>query len=180
MSILEREPAIETRRLTLRSPTMADAPRIAAIANDFEVARMTTRMPHPYSLADAEAFLASNEFRDPDKERVFAITTEDDGLIGMIGLHPPGERGAMGHEIGYWLGRDWWGRGLATEAAQAVLAFAKHDWRRRMLVSGHFADNPASGEVLSKAGFLYTGVVEDRFSLARGEIAPTRMMVWLA
>jgi RimJ/RimL family protein N-acetyltransferase len=177
MSILEKEAILETKRLTLRPPDRDDAARIAELAGDYDVARMTTRMPHPYTLADAEGFLAHCEIADPAKEHVFAITTQDDGLIGMIGLH---SQGGLGPEIGYWLGKPWWGRGLATEAAQAVLAFGRNDWRRKLLVSGHFADNPASGGVLTKAGFLYTGVVEDRFCVSRGKPMPTRMMVWLA
>jgi len=57
----------------------------------------------------------------------------------------------------------------------------KRDWRRNVVVAGHFADNPASGQVLCKAGFLYTGDVERRASRSRGGAeVPTRMMVWLA
>ena len=67
-----------------------------------------------------------------------------------------------------------------TEAVRAALGWARGGWRRRYLLAGHYADNPASGHVLVKAGFLYTGEVIPRFSLARGESAPTRMMVWLA
>ena len=177
MSFLEKEAVIETPRLVLRPPEMSDAQRITDLAGDYDVARMTTRMPHPYQLSDAEGFLARCAFNDPDKEHVFAIATEEDGLVGMIGLHT---QGGLGPEIGYWLGKPWWGRGYATEAAQAALNFARNDWRRKLLVSGHFADNPASGGVLTKAGFLYTGVIEDRFSVSRGEPVPTRMMVWLA
>ncbi|OYW92357.1 MAG: hypothetical protein B7Z13_10120, partial [Caulobacterales bacterium 32-67-6] len=58
-------PVISTPRLRLRAPSAADAPKIAALANDPDVARMTTRMPHPYSLADAETFLAACEANDP-------------------------------------------------------------------------------------------------------------------
>ena len=60
------------------------------------------------------------------------------------------------------------------------MAWARQDWRKKLVVAGHFADNPASGQVLVKAGFLYTGVVEHKPSTARGESVPTRMMVWLA
>ena len=66
------------------------------------------------------------------------------------------------------------------EAVQGALAWAKNDWRKKLVVAGHFADNPASGQVLVKAGFLYTGVVEAKPSVARGEPVDTRMMIWLA
>jgi RimJ/RimL family protein N-acetyltransferase len=168
---------IETPRLLLRAPGPDDAPRIAALADDIGVARMTSRLPHPYGRQDAEAFLAHIAAAGPEGEHAFGIEHANDGLIGMIGLH---SQGGLGPEIGYWLGRAYWGRGFATEAARAALDWARDVWRRRVLVAGHFADNPASGQVLVKAGFLYTGEVERRYSLARGEVAPTRMMVWLA
>jgi RimJ/RimL family protein N-acetyltransferase len=67
-----------------------------------------------------------------------------------------------------------------TEAVQEALVWASGPWGKRFIMSGHFADNPASGQVLVKTGFLYTGDVLPRYSMARGETAPTRMMVWLA
>jgi RimJ/RimL family protein N-acetyltransferase len=177
MSVIERTPRIETRRLSLRAPVFADAPRIAALANDPDVARMTTRIPHPYGRSDAEAFLARMGAIDYRREAVFAIEHEDEGVIGMAGMHPTG---SFGPEIGYWLGRPYWGRGFATESACALLAWIKSERRARAAISGHFADNPASGRVLQKAGFLYTGVIEPRFSVAREAVVDTRMMVWIA
>jgi len=170
-------PSLTTPRLTLRAPTDGDADRILALANDIDIARMTTSMPHPYSRADAEAFLARARSVDLNQEVAFAIDDGRDGLIGVMGLFP---HGPLGPEIGYWIGRDYWGRGYATEAASATLVWAGKDWGRRVVMSGHFADNPASGRVLEKAGFLYTGEVQSRRSTARGAMAPTRMMVWLA
>lgn len=175
MTTIDPSTRIETQRLTLRPPRRSDASRIAALADDIDIARMTTRLPHPYSREDAETFLAHIE--RSGAETVFVIDCAPDGPVGMIGFSPVD---GLGPEVGYWLGRAYWGQGLATEAARAALAWARDSWRRRVVVSGHFADNPASGRVLVKAGFLYTGQIEARHSLARGESAPTRMMVWLA
>jgi RimJ/RimL family protein N-acetyltransferase len=177
MNLIEQVPRIETGRLALRAPQAADIGRIAALADDFEIARMTTRLPHPYRRSDAETFVARAQVLDPGREAAFVIDHEDEGVVGVLGLYP---RGGMGPEIGYWVGRPFWGQGIASEAAGAALDWARRDWRRRVVVSGHFADNPASGRVLEKAGFLYTGEVQQRDSLARGQAAPTRMMVWLA
>jgi RimJ/RimL family protein N-acetyltransferase len=170
-------PTVRTPRLTLRAPEQSDTDRILALANDIDIARMTTSMPHPYSRPDAEAFLARVHSVDLNDEVAFAIDEGRDGLIGVVGLFP---HGPLGPEIGYWIGRDYWGQGYATEAASAALVWAGKDWGRRVVMSGHFADNPASGRVLEKAGFLYTGEVQSRRSAARGAAAPTRMMVWLA
>ncbi len=170
-------PRLETARLVLRAPQSGDAVYLADLANDIEVARMTTRVRHPYRLADAQAYVASMIGADPGVEQAFALAHRDFGVIGMAGLHPSEDRHA---ELGYWIGRTFRGRGFATEAAQAVARWAAQAWGRRALVSGHFADNPASGRVLEKAGFLYTGEVRPRFSLGRGQAVATRMMVWLA
>jgi RimJ/RimL family protein N-acetyltransferase len=185
--VIEQTPRIETRRLVLRAPESADAERIALLADDFDVARMTTSMPHPFHRHHAESFLARAGALDPARETVFAIELEDEGLIGIIGFHPTDAFGrrvggarAAGPEVGYWIGRPYWGRGLASEAAAGALRWARKCWRRRVVTSGHFADNPASGRVLVKAGFLYTGEIEPRYSNARGETVDTRMMVWLA
>jgi RimJ/RimL family protein N-acetyltransferase len=115
--------------------------------------------------------------RDPDREGVFAVDLGAEGYAGSVGLHPTND---VATELGYWLGRPYWGAGLMTEAVRAVTDWAAASWRRRALVAGHFTDNPASGAVLVKAGFLYTGVVEAKFSVARGEDAHSRQMIWLA
>ena len=168
---------LETERLVLRPPLPSDAVYVAEMANDADVARMTTRVRHPYRLADAEAFLGAMQAADPDTDRPFLIEHRSFGPIGMTGFHRSEDRHA---ELGYWLGRTFRGRGFATEAVQAALDWAKREWGRRAMLSSHFVDNPASGRVLDKAGFLYTGEVRERFSLGRGRAVATRMMVWLA
>jgi RimJ/RimL family protein N-acetyltransferase len=158
----------------LRAPARDDAARLCALANDIEVARMTCSLPHPFGPAEAEAAIAR---AGAPEAPGFAIEHPQEGLIGMISFKA-GRNGAP--EIGYWLGRPYWGYGYATEAARAALSWARGEWKKKVVLSGHFSDNPASGQVLCKAGFLYTGDVELRHSKARGEAAPTRLMVWLA
>lgn len=177
MCVIEPSPVVETRRLALRAPQAQDVTRLAALANDADIARMTLRMPYPYSTFDAESFVLNVQGQDPAKSRTFLIEHEDHGPVGVIGLF---EDGDVAPEVGYWIGRPFWGRGYATEALEAGVAWASSKWKRRALVAGHFSDNPASGRVLEKAGFLYTGEVRNGFSRARGEDASTRRMVWLA
>jgi RimJ/RimL family protein N-acetyltransferase len=177
MCIIETSPVIETWRLALRAPVVADAPRLAALANDADIAGMTLRMPHPYGLEDAEAFVVQVASQDPRRAVTFVIEHEDQGPVGVIGLF---EDGGVAPEAGYWIGRPYWGRGLATEALLGALVWASQRWRRRALTAGHFTDNPASGRVLEKAGFLYTGQTVRQFSRARDAEVETRRMVWLA
>ena len=181
MCAISFEPRLQTERLSLRPALREDAVWIADRINDYAVARMTTRVPHPFALADAEGFL---ERLDPRSNRAFLIEHPAFGAIGLVGLHdapdPPVANGRPLPELGYWLGRTFWGQGFATEAVGAVLRWAGQGWGRRAVIAGHFADNPASGRVLEKVGFLYTGEVQPRFSVSRREVAPTRMMVWLA
>ena len=177
MCVIEPSPVVETRRLALRSPQAQDVPRLAQLANDPDIARMTLRMPHPFGPEDAEDFVLNVAGQDPRRARTFLIDHEDHGPVGVIGLF---EDGDVGPEVGYWIGRDYWGRGFATEALDGALVWASRAWKRRALVAGHFADNPASGRVLEKAGFLYTGEVRRGFSRARAAETATRRMVWLA
>ena len=178
MCAVDVTPVVSTERLILRGPVAADAPAIAGFANDPNVAGMTTSMPHPYGLGDAEAWIRRAQACDWLGEARFVIEHRSFGVVGLLGFdHKRGLR----TEIGYCLGRPFWNRGYATEAVRGALRWVKRDWRRSVVVAGHFADNPASGQVLCKAGFLYTGDVELRPSAARGRTdVPTRMMVWLA
>lgn len=177
MCVIETTPVIETRRLTLRAPEPRDLSRLAQLADDPGVARMTLRMPSPYRLNDAEAFMAQVAAQDPRSAATYLIEHEDAGPVGVIGLF---EDGDLSPEVGYWIGRPYWGRGFATEALEGALGWAAKRWKRRALVAGHFADNPASGRVLEKAGFLYTGERRVDFSRARNALAEIRRMVWLA
>ena len=177
MCVIEPSPVVETRRLALRAPGAQDISRLAGLANDIDVARMTLRMPHPYTVEDAEAFVLAVAGQDPRRAATFLIEHEDHGPVGVIGLF---EDGDPAPEVGYWIGRPFWGRGYATEALEGAMAWASRRGRRRALVAGHFADNPASGRVLEKAGFMYTGEVRRGFSRARGAETRTRRMVWLA
>lgn len=158
-----------TQRLTLRPAWPEDAPAITRAIAYESVAMKLARMPWPYTLADAETFVATPR---ASNDVSCLIVAHDWGeaprLVGGIGLHPDGE--AL--EIGYWLTPDAWGRGYATEAGRAMLDIARYALGQRRLVSGHFIDNPASGRVLRKLGFTPTGRIERRECRARGHRVP--------
>ena len=176
----EIQTQIRTPRLTLRAPRGADAPIVADRINDLEVVRMLTGVPYPYAIEDAYGFIEAVGRKDADREQTFVMDHVDFGVIGVIGFHTDASDAASRPELGYWLGRTFWRRGFATEAACALLRWTAESWGRHAVSAGHFADNPASGEVLCKAGFLYTGEVRMRVSSARDGVTPTRMMIWLS
>ena len=138
-----------TERLTLRPLTKDDAIAFIALAGDLAVARMTSDIPHPLDHVRALAWLASSK-----GEVRFAIVHAGQ-MIGSAGYfsRDPGIA-----ELGFWLGRDWWGQGFATEAAGAVVHHAFTEGGVAVLTSSHFTDNPASGRVLAKLGFEPTGL----------------------
>ena len=153
-----------TPRLLLRPGWMEDAPALAqAIGND-AVLRNLSRAPAPYGLADAEAFLALPQDSRMPRLLAFTRTQGAPRLVGGCGIHLS-EDGAP--ELGYWIGRPYWGLGFATEASRAVVEIAKTIGHRK-LVASHFTDNPASGNVLRKLGFQSTGKTAQRHSNGRG------------
>jgi RimJ/RimL family protein N-acetyltransferase len=77
--------------------------------------------------------------------------------------------------MGYWVGRRFWGRGFATEAGTALVDIAR-TLRLGAIDGSHFIDNPASARVLEKLGFEPVGIIAPRFSCARGEEVPARVM----
>ncbi|MFI4934680.1 MAG: GNAT family N-acetyltransferase [Caulobacterales bacterium] len=170
-------PTLDTDRLTLRALVSSDAERLALLCNDYDVAKMTAVIPHPYALADAQAYLARVQAHDPAREAAFAIDLPGEGLIGVLGFHPGDE---LGPEVGYWIGQPYWGRGYATESLLAAMAWAQDVWGKRCVTAGHYVDNPTSGVVLIHGGFLYTGQTELKPCVARGEAVLSRRMVWLA
>ena len=146
-------PVLETERLVLRAPQLADAKAITALVNDRRIAENTLRIPHPYSLEDAQTFLQGAN--TACGEIVFLITGRDGTVVGCCGIakldgqHP---------EIGYWLGVRFWRKGFATEAARAVIDHGFSDLGYEALLAGARVSNPASRRVLEKCGFEWTGV----------------------
>jgi RimJ/RimL family protein N-acetyltransferase len=155
-----REPsscALETERLTLRRPTLADVKAIARLANDRRIAENTRRLPHPYTQDHAIEFVRTMA-HDP-REIVFLIETNHTP-IGAVGID---WREPEAPELGYWLGVEHWGQGFGTEAARAVIDFTFEEFDVEHLVSGARVTNPSSRNILEKCGFQWSGVELHRF-----------------
>ncbi|MGH6735342.1 MAG: GNAT family N-acetyltransferase [Methyloceanibacter sp.] len=154
-------PAIKTERLALRPLGAADAVRLSALAGDYDVASMTGTVPHPYSESQAAEWIAS--VKAGEEGVVFGIF-RDDELIGCTGYRAFGDDHA---ELGYWIGKPYWGQGYATEAVGALIGYAFDANGFDYLKAGHFTDNPASERVIRKLGFVAQGG-EVRDCAARG------------
>src|SRR3990172_6912693 len=156
--------SIRTERLVLRPLALSDAARIALLAGDFDVASMTGTIPHPYNEQMAGEWIGSA--LEGEEGTVFVI--ERDGtLIGCVGYREDQKGGA---ELGYWLGKPYWGQGYATEASAAMVAYAFDAGALDYLTIGHFADNPASARIITKLGFKPQGEIS-RDCVAREEKA---------
>ncbi len=164
MIALGEVPTLATPRLSLRRPVLGDAESIAGQANDREVATWMSRLPHPYGTADAVHFVEHIASREAD----WVIAKRDGGeLLGVVGLAPHADR----VEFGYWLGREHWNRGIATEAGRAVLSYAFGASALTRVLSGCFEGNGRSSRVLEKLGFTITGR-SSRPCLAREQDVP--------
>jgi RimJ/RimL family protein N-acetyltransferase len=156
---------LETERLILRRPTLADVKAIARLANDRRVAENTRRLPHPYSPEHAVEFIRATA--SDNSHAVFLIETNF-APIGMVGID---WRQPDAPELGYWLGVEHWGRGFGTEAARAVIDFSFEEFEVEQLISGARVSNPSSRNILEKCGFQWSGVELHRFE-ALGSSTP--------
>jgi len=160
-----------TDRLLLRPGWAEDAPALARAIADEQIVRNLATAPWPYALKDAEAFLAAP--RDPVMPS-FLITERTAGEPRIVGACGLGRRPSGAVELGYWIARPHWGQGFATEAARALIDIARA-MKLPRLEGSHFVDNPASGRVLEKLGFVPTGLSATRYSCARGGEAVSRL-----
>jgi RimJ/RimL family protein N-acetyltransferase len=154
-----------SERFLMRPPRTEDARQIACCVNDADMARNLARLPHPYAPSDALDWIAyAEKAREKGTEYAFVVTHAEAGVIGSVGFNR-----SVGDvwEIGYWIDKAVQGRGVATEAAQALLDWAVAQFGVSKFVAGHFIDNPASGRVLEKLGFQRTGE-KMMFSQGRG------------
>jgi len=150
-------PTLTTDRLILRPFALEDAPDVQRLAGDRDIASTTLNIPHPYEDGVAEKWIGGHADKFRAGELVnFAITLrETRRLIGAVGLtlSLPNERA----ELGYWIGKPWWGRGLCTEAAAAVLRYGFNELGLNRIHASHLGRNPASGRVMEKIGMRCEG-----------------------
>jgi len=148
---------LETKRLWLRWPRVADARAVERYSSRWEVARMTSRIPHPYPPGEAERFIFTAREANALGRDLILVISPIRGRRDPIGMLSLEGRRQGRLTLGYALAPEVWGKGLATEAAAAAIeaGFALTD-AVEMLATSH-VENPASRRVLEKCGFVHTG-----------------------
>ena len=157
MSMTNPLPSLHTPRLLLRAFALADVPRLVALAGNYEVARNTLNIPHPYGEDDARRWVQlTQENFAQQTGYAFAVELKATSeFIGGIGLTV--DRRFDRAEAGYWLGQPYWGQGLASEALAALLQFGFEELALNKIYATHLAGNPASGRVMLKNGMVKEG-----------------------
>lgn len=158
---------IKTERLVLRRTRNSDAQTMARRINEPDILRMTATLPMPYFALTAEFWLmrATADWCQGNSF-AYAITRTDDSIMGVVDLFKNSEGD---WEIGYWIGKEFWGEGYMPEAAKALLSEGFRVFDVPYIDAGYFEDNPASGRVLEKLGFIDKNEPSNLFSVARGE-----------
>jgi RimJ/RimL family protein N-acetyltransferase len=156
---MSKQPELETARLLLRPFILTDSGDIQRLAGDRAVADTTLRIPHPYEDGMAEEWLGTHrKLFDEGKAVYYAVSLKESGrLIGSIGLELNREHEHA--ELGYWIAKDDWNKGYASEAALKILEYAFCDLGLERVHAHHFTRNPASASVLENIGMKSEGLM---------------------
>lgn len=153
MAVLAEGYVAETVRLKLRWTAPADAALRQAYLNDFDVSKMMARVPFPYTAQDAQVGLALHQ-ANRASGAALNCTILADMLIGGISLNDIADGEAS---LAYWIAKPYWGRGFASEAARAMIRHGFEEMGLSAINAGYQGENPASGRVLEKLGFVQAG-----------------------
>ena len=167
---------MQTSRLLFRPWSEEDAPALFRLASDPDVGPRAGWPPH--GSVEESLEVIRNIFSN---DHTWALVLKDKGeLIGCMGYYVFGESnidiGPDDAELGYWIGKPYWNRGLATEALRFMVDYCFNTVGFITLWSDFFLDNPASGGVMEKCGFVDTGRENLLSHLYRGGEVPVRIM----
>lgn len=145
-------PDIITEKIRLRKFTLNDADRVRLLAGN-ELVADTCLLPHPYSIDMAESWINSHHsLFIENRHHIWAICCENsDDICGSIGLHNAMQNTVA--EFGFWLGKDYWNKGIASKAAAEVVKFGFSELNLLKIYAQVFTRNVASIRVLEKTGF---------------------------
>lgn len=149
--------------ITLSQFNSDDKDFLVKYLNDIDIYKNTLKIPHPYTETDAEWWI---NFVEQDKKifkrlNHFAIRNKNKDVIGGIGFHLKYGLNSLKDEIGYWLAKPYWNKGIMTEVVKKLIDLAFNVYNLKRLEAVIFIFNDASGRVLEKAGFHFEGVIKD-------------------
>ena len=146
---MELPRSIDGGLVRLRPLTQRDAPAVQRLAGDAGVAAMTSTIPHPYPRGAAREWIGTHARGRKEGDAAYGIVRGDGTLVGALGLRiAPNPHG----NVGYWIGRPFWGQGYATAAARAGIDSLFMHTALAWLMAAHLADNSGSARVLAKCG----------------------------
>lgn len=149
---------IELGEFCIRSYEFSDREALVKYANNYNVSRLLRdQFPYPYTTTDAEAWLIHACNQDPETNFVI---TNDEEMIGAIGIIPQEDVNRFSAEVGYWIGEPHWGKGTATSALIAFTEFAFNKFNLNKIFANVFEGNDASEKVLLKAGYRKEAILK--------------------
>ncbi|MGN0186450.1 MAG: GNAT family N-acetyltransferase [Paludibacteraceae bacterium] len=170
-------PIIESFRLRLRPWQDDDAPLLYRYASDPDVGPRAGWAPH--QSVEESLHIIQTVFRNPTTWAI-VLRTESDLLVGAIGYGPSCDCRLPAREdeptVGYWVAKPFWNRGICTDALRLMVEHIRQTTPIRSLISGHFIDNPASGRVMERCGFVPTGDICYDPTLYNGKDRPIRVL----
>lgn len=154
---------IRTKRFIIRPFKSLDAEKVYEACNDFEISKTTLGIPFPYTLEDAKNFIEYTKNAISDKKSYeLAICLKEDinevvGCISLMGIKRPANRA----ELAYWVSKKHWNKGIATEAAKAMIEYGFNTLHLNSIFARFLNNNPSSGKVMQKIGMKYVGEMRE-------------------
>ena len=165
---------IRTERLLIKTPETDDKFELTQLINDKDVIKWLSEIPFPYTLSHAEEFIERSRERVLKKESYNFMIFQDKKMIGGIGLSEFNNKSC---QVGYWLGKKYWGNGFATEALKSILDFGFDQLNLEEIYAAYKIDNDGSKKVLAKCGFEYFRKKYEYDSVMNEEVLLTEMIL---
>ena len=158
--MMKNYPELKTEHLFLRRFEETDAGAIQTLAGEHALAEMTLNIPHPYIDGLAQIWMESHQVEfESGMGIVFAMSEQETGqLVGAVGLTVTKRFNRA--ELGYWVGKPFWGKGYATEASEEILRYGFEIMKINKISASHMTRNPASGKVMLKIGMEKEGLLK--------------------
>ena len=152
---------LQSERLTLRPLTLDDAEQIEILAGDPDVAKTTSNIPHPYPKGAGKDFvLGTKKLIQSNKLVLFGmVQKKSQDFIGVINLNLSLEHNRA--EFGYFVGKEFWGKGYGTEAAQVLFSYGFEQMQLNRIYAATFAENVGSRRIMEKIGLVYEGLFQE-------------------